>query len=217
MIIRCPLARQIAAQLGHLPIALRTAAGLLQTDHISDLTHLQTWLTVHGYAGLGIESWQLPDYFSELLALIYPPEARLLFALCGLFASPLIPKTALIHIAANAHLPETLLTQLEGMSLLQHHNSYTLSLHPLLHEYAADYVQHLPQYTALKGQFVFWYAQYAAERRGKYEELQLDFHNIQLASDYAYQTERLGITVPALGANYRTFVGTKPMDRLPSG
>lgn len=184
-----PVARQIAAQLGHLPIALRTAAGLLQTDHIADLTHLQTWLTVHGYAGLGIESWQIPDYFSELLTLIYPPEARLLFALCGLFASPLIPKTALIYIAANARLPETLLTQLEEMSLLQHHNSHTLSLHPLLHEYAADYVQHLPQYTALKGQFVVWYAQYAAERRGKYEELQLDFHNIQQASDYAYQTK----------------------------
>lgn len=181
-----PLARQIAAQLGHLPIALRTAAGLLQTDHISNLTHLHGWVVAHGPAGLGVESWQITDYFAELVAMLYPPEARLVFALCGLFASPLIPQTALSHIAANAHLPETLLTQLEEMSLLQQHNSHTMSLHPLLHEYAAGYVQQLPQYAALKTQFVTWYAQYAAERRGKYEELQLDFPNVQLASEYAY-------------------------------
>ncbi|MBK7919774.1 MAG: hypothetical protein IPJ94_26655 [Chloroflexi bacterium] len=172
-------------------------------------------MTVHGYAGLGIESWQIPDYFSELLTLIYPPEARLLFALCGLFASPLIPKTALIHIAANARLPETLLTQLEEMSLLQHHNSHTLSLHPLLHEYAADYVQHLPP-RPLKGQFVVWYAQYAAERRGNTRNYNWTF-TISNKRQIMPTRQRLGITIPALGSHCRTFVGTKPVGSLPSG
>ena len=146
-------------------------------------------MTTHGHAGLHIESWHLADYLAELLTMLYPPETRLLFALCGLFASPLIPQRALTGIAENAQLPESLLPQLKALSLLENFNSHTMSMHPLLHEYAADYIQHLPQYDTFLAQFVFWYAHYAAEQTGQYEELQSDFHNIQLAYDYAYETQ----------------------------
>ncbi len=183
------IADQIATQLGHLPIALRTAGGLFRTSRFASLSELQEWFATRGNRGLQIESWHMNDYFTELLSMTQPPNARILFALCGLFASPVIFTEALMGIAAGLNLSATLLSRLGQMSLLQPQGNDSLSVHPLLHEYTADYVQTLPQYDELLTQFTIWYAHYADERRGEYDALQPDFQNIKLAYDYAYKAK----------------------------
>ena len=187
------IAHQIATRLGSLPIALRTAGGLFRTSRFSTLSQLQAWFTARGNQGLQIKSWRMSDYFTELLSMTQPPKARILFALCGLFSSPLIFTQALTGIAGNLKLSEVLITRLEKMSLLQQQDDgQTISIHPLLHEHIADYVQTMPQYDSLLAQFIAWYAHYADERRGQYNALQPDFQNIQLAADHAYQTKDWG-------------------------
>lgn len=156
-------AHEIVARLGALPIALKTAGGLIQTHYLPNLYALLNWLDERGLDGVRLDDWGLTDFLSELLEMV-GPKGRDLFALCGIFPTSQIDLPVITKLASEFGLSARALGQIANLSLIEWQVAENqIHLHPLIYEYAVGYLADHPRRQEFAGHFAAYYAALARE------------------------------------------------------
>jgi len=182
-------AQQVSARLGNLPIALHTAAGLLNTGDVPNLEALVAWLDEQGMAALQIGEWDMTTFLDGVVGTARPPEVSTLLELCGVFAKPRIGRFIYTAILHSLDLPEQLMNHLANHSLIRwSEDNAFFELHPLIHEYANLRWQRSSAKEALHRHFALCYAEYARQERENGELWQEELVNLYQAADIALQT-----------------------------
>jgi hypothetical protein len=182
-----PLAQQIAGRLGNLPLAISCAAGLT-TLLDSDLKAVWQRLDSGGLNVLRLDYADLPRFFGLMLDHQLPSTQRV-FELCGAFGLPQISSAIFQLMADRLHLHLAGLLSLGDLSLVKwpEGNEFFV-LHPLIHEYAAQRLQHALDETEVRRVFSAVYAELAQTWRQSrdYETMQGELENVLAAANYAY-------------------------------
>ena len=179
-------AAKIAARLGHLPIALRIAAGLIRVGSFSGLADLDRWLEAEGIQALqnDDEEKNLLTFFARLLDRL-PLEVQRLFILCGAFAQRVIRRELFEAAAKRVKLPSQALGSLASLSLIYWRpDEDFFELHPLIHEYAAARFRDDDGHDAAREALAEVLADFVAANYGQHPLLSAEFDNIWAAVNF---------------------------------
>ena len=182
-------ANRIVSRLGCLPIALRSAAGLLRASTVADAQGLLSWLDMRGLAALHLEHAHLPGFFEHFVD-SQPIECRAAFDLCGVFARPRINRALFKSVANDLNLSAQWLGRLYDLSVVRWMQGEDyFELHPLVHEYARERLQHRSDRQAIEWCVTRRYADFAVQHNRDYNIISEEWENILAAVDCAYQAQ----------------------------
>ena len=183
------LANRIVSRLGCLPIALRSAAGLLRTYTVADAQGLLSWLDMRGLAAFNLEHAHLRNFFERFLD-SQPMECRAAFDLCGAFARPRINRALFKSVAHDLNVSTRWLGRLYDLSVVRWTQGEDyFELHPLVHEYARERLQHRLDRQAIEWCVARHYADFAVQHNREYDVMSEEWSNVLAAVDCAYQAQ----------------------------
>ena len=167
---------QIVERLGRLPLALRLAAGLLESGMVASVEALHAWLQARSLIQSRSFAGQLRALCNSLLAAM-PPEAQQLFILCGLFEKPKIKASLALQLAQRlGYQPGPQDWEILGdLALVEFPAGGEVTLHPLLHEYARLRLSAWPNYQETRSAFQQVIIEYAETVAYTPDETQRDY------------------------------------------
>lgn len=178
-------AHEIVSRLGSLPIALKTAGGLVQTHYLPNLSSLLIWLDERGLDGVRLDDWRLTDFLAGLLEMV-GENGRHLFALCGVFPTSQIDLPVITALAAQFGLAIKELGQLANLSLVEWQvEENQIQLHPLIYEYAVSYLAAHPNREEITFHFAGYYAALARKFHKEIQRLEPELTQLLTAANIA--------------------------------
>ena len=177
--------RQIAAQLGYLPLALVIAASRLAYEPHWQTTNFARRLAdaSHRLPTLSFESQDVAHSFALSYAHLAASGRLLLTAAGSLSRQSFTLATVATLAQLDEDAAEAGLRQLFSLSLLGREGTGRYRLHPLLHDFART----LGEATATAADFVSYWRNFAGRHRYEFGRLDLELGHLELAIERALE------------------------------
>lgn len=186
-----PVAADICATLGDLPLAIDLAAKLVATGRVARLDKLLGRLKKAALQVLQLEDQSVRASFNVSYDAL-KPESQQLFASLGLFAGDSFSIEA-VEAASGQQDVENRLGDLIAFSLVKRVYVETsderFGLHPLLKEFASEKLDIRTDVQAILRRVAEYFLHYAQQHTDNYDSLELERENVLRAMDWCYENE----------------------------